>query len=77
MTAARTIARSAFLELSRTDKRVLRHHPFQEFRIAMAFRSGMEMSVMQGCVLLDGDLQDTPRMIGSFNEKWVEGYDVV
>ena len=65
------------LELSRTDKRVLGITHSRNFGSQMAFRSGMEMSVMQGCVLLDGDLQDTPELIGSFYEKWVEGYDVV
>jgi glycosyltransferase involved in cell wall biosynthesis len=43
----------------------------------MAFRSGMEMSVMQGCVLLDGDLQDPPELIEKFLAKWIEGADVV
>jgi len=65
------------LELSRTDKRVLGVTHSRNFGSQMAFRSGMEMSVMQGCVLLDGDLQDTPELIEKFYEKWVEGYDVV
>jgi glycosyltransferase involved in cell wall biosynthesis len=37
----------------------------------------MEMSVMQACVLLDGDLQDPPELIEQFYHQWMEGYDVV
>ncbi len=65
------------LELSKSDPRILGITHSRNFGSQMAFRSGMEMSVMQGCVLLDGDLQDTPELIEKFYEKWVEGYDVV
>jgi len=65
------------LELSKTDGCVLGITHSRNFGSQMAFRSGMEMSVMQGCVLLDGDLQDTPELIAQFYDKWVEGYDVV
>jgi nucleoside-diphosphate-sugar epimerase/glycosyltransferase involved in cell wall biosynthesis len=65
------------LELSKTDPHVLGITHSRNFGSQMAFRSGMEMSVMQGCVLLDGDLQDPPELIEKFYEKWVEGYDVV
>jgi dolichol-phosphate mannosyltransferase len=37
----------------------------------------MEMSVMQACVLLDGDLQDPPELIEQFYHRWLDGYDVV
>jgi dolichol-phosphate mannosyltransferase len=65
------------LELSKADPRVLGITHSRNFGSQMAFRSGMEMSVMQGCVLLDGDLQDPPELIEGFYEKWVEGWDVV
>jgi polyisoprenyl-phosphate glycosyltransferase len=65
------------LELSKTDPRVLGISHSRNFGSQMAFRSGMEMSVMQGCVLLDGDLQDPPELIEKFLGKWVEGADVV
>jgi nucleoside-diphosphate-sugar epimerase/glycosyltransferase involved in cell wall biosynthesis len=65
------------LELSKTDPRVLGINHSRNFGSQMAFRSGMEMSVMQACVLLDGDLQDPPELIEKFFEKWVEGADVV
>ena len=68
---------SRIIELSKTDPRVLGITHSRNFGSQMAFRSGMEMSVMQGCVLLDGDLQDPPELIEGFYEKWIEGYDVV
>ena len=42
-----------------------------------AFTSGLRRSTGDGCVLLDGDLQDPPEMIEKFHAKWLEGYDVV
>ena len=65
------------LELSKTDPCVLGITHSRNFGSQMAFRSGMEMSVMQGCVLLDGDLQDPPELIEKFLGKWIEGADVV
>jgi dolichol-phosphate mannosyltransferase len=65
------------LELSKGDPRVLGITHSRNFGSQMAFRSGMEMSVMQGCVLLDGDLQDPPELIEKFVGKWIEGADVV
>jgi polyisoprenyl-phosphate glycosyltransferase len=42
-----------------------------------AFTSGMARATGDGCILLDGDLQDPPELIESFHAKWVEGFDVV
>ena len=65
------------LEISATDPHVLGITHSRNFGSQMAFRSGMEMSVMQACVLLDGDLQDPPELIEQFYHRWTEGYDVV
>jgi polyisoprenyl-phosphate glycosyltransferase len=65
------------LEISATDRHVLGITHSRNFGSQMAFRSGMEMSVMQACVLLDGDLQDPPELIEQFYERWTDGYDVV
>ena len=54
------------LEISATDPHVLGITHSRNFGSQMAFRSGMEMSVMQACVLLDGDLQDPPELIEQF-----------
>ena len=64
-------------EISATDPHVLGITHSRNFGSQMAFRSGMEMSVMQACVLLDGDLQDPPELIEQFYHTWVKGYDVV
>jgi polyisoprenyl-phosphate glycosyltransferase len=65
------------LEISATDPHVVGITHSRNFGSQMAFRSGMEMSVMQACVLLDGDLQDPPEMIEHFYQRWMDGYDVV
>jgi glycosyltransferase involved in cell wall biosynthesis len=65
------------LEISATDTHVLGITHSRNFGSQMAFRSGMEMSVMQACVLLDGDLQDPPELIEHFYQRWIDGYDVV
>jgi nucleoside-diphosphate-sugar epimerase/glycosyltransferase involved in cell wall biosynthesis len=64
-------------EISVTDPHVVGITHSRNFGSQMAFRSGMELSVMQACVLLDGDLQDPPELIERFYQKWIEGYDVV
>jgi dolichol-phosphate mannosyltransferase len=65
------------LELSSKDSHVVGITHSRNFGSQMAFRSGMEMAVMQACILLDGDLQDPPELIEQFHEQWVAGYDVV
>ena len=63
--------------LSRSDRRVLGISHSRNFGSQAAFRSGMELSTMNACVLMDGDLQDPPELIEDFVAKWREGYDVV
>jgi nucleoside-diphosphate-sugar epimerase/glycosyltransferase involved in cell wall biosynthesis len=65
------------VEISAKDPHVLGITHSRNFGSQMAFRSGMEMSVMQACVLLDGDLQDPPELIEQFYHQWMDGYDVV
>jgi polyisoprenyl-phosphate glycosyltransferase len=65
------------LEISATDPHVVGITHSRNFGSQMAFRSGMEMSVMQSCVLLDGDLQDPPELIEQFYHRWTEGFDVI
>jgi len=64
-------------EISRTDRRVIGISHSRNFGSQAAFRSGMEISSKNACVLLDGDLQDPPELIEKFVEKWKGGYDVV
>jgi nucleoside-diphosphate-sugar epimerase/glycosyltransferase involved in cell wall biosynthesis len=68
---------SIIRELSSTDSHVIGISHSRNFGSQMAFRSGMELSTMDGVVLLDGDLQDPPELIEQFYEKWDTGYDVI
>ena len=64
-------------EISSHDSKVIGISHSRNFGSQAAFKSGMSISSMNSCVLLDGDLQDTPELIEKFVEKWQEGYDVV
>lgn len=64
-------------DISERDPRVLGITHSRNFGSQMAFRSGMELASMNSVVLLDGDLQDPPELIGDFHAKWNDGYDVV
>ncbi len=63
--------------LSRQNRRVIGISHSRNFGSQSAFRSGMEIASKNGCVLLDGDLQDPPELIEAFVSKWKEGYDIV
>ena len=63
--------------ISGADPHVIGINHSRNFGSQMAFRSGMEIAVMEGVVLLDGDLQDPPEVIKGFYEKWEDGWDVV
>jgi dolichol-phosphate mannosyltransferase len=67
----------AIRALSERDPRVLGITHSRNFGSQMAFRSGMEMATKDACVLLDGDLQDPPELIGQFYAQWQAGNDVV
>lgn len=68
---------STIREISSRDTKVIGISHSRNFGSQAAFKSGMSISSMNSCVLLDGDLQDTPELIEKFVEKWREGYDVV
>jgi nucleoside-diphosphate-sugar epimerase/glycosyltransferase involved in cell wall biosynthesis len=63
--------------ISRNDRRVTGISHSRNFGSQSAFRSGMEISTKNSCVLLDGDLQDPPELIETMVAKWRDGYDVV
>ncbi len=64
-------------ELSAKDRHVIGITHSRNFGSQAAFRSGMEASTKNACVLLDGDLQDPPELIEDFVAKWRQGFDVV
>jgi dolichol-phosphate mannosyltransferase len=63
--------------ISATDPHVIGITHSRNFGSQAAFRSGMELSSKEACVLLDGDLQDPPELLEEFVKKWREGADVV
>ncbi len=64
-------------EISKRDSRVIGINHSRNFGSQAAFRSGMDLASKNGCVLMDGDLQDPPEMIEQFLQKWKEGFEVV
>jgi polyisoprenyl-phosphate glycosyltransferase len=49
----------------------------RNFGHQLAATAGIEIARGDAIVLMDGDLQDPPELIGAFVRKWREGYDVV
>ena len=49
----------------------------RNFGAQNAFTAGMEQALGDAVVIMDGDLQDPPEMIGEFVKKWLEGFEVV
>ena len=68
---------SVLAGLVEKDEHVIAVNHSRNFSSQMAFTSGMDIASGDAVVLLDGDLQDPPEIIGKFYEKWLEGFDVV
>jgi glycosyltransferase involved in cell wall biosynthesis len=49
----------------------------RNFGHQLAATAGIDLAAGEAVVLMDGDLQDPPELIGAFVERWREGYDVV
>ena len=49
----------------------------RNFGHQLAATAGIELAAGAAVILMDGDLQDPPELIGAFVEKWREGFDVV
>lgn len=64
-------------EISERDSRVIGISHSRNFGSQAAFKSGLDLASKNGCVLMDGDLQDPPEMIEQFLQKWREGFEVV
>ena len=63
--------------ISAEDPHVIGVTHTRNFGSQAAFRSGMELSSKEACILLDGDLQDPPELIQEFVREWRGGADVV
>ncbi|MDX2082845.1 MAG: NAD-dependent epimerase/dehydratase family protein [Rickettsiales bacterium] len=64
-------------KISKNDLRVIGINHSRNFGSQAAFKSGLDFASKNGCVLMDGDLQDPPEMIEQFLEKWRQGFEVV
>jgi glycosyltransferase involved in cell wall biosynthesis len=49
----------------------------RNFGHQIAATAGLDASLGDAVILMDGDLQDPPELMGEFIAKWREGYDVV
>jgi polyisoprenyl-phosphate glycosyltransferase len=59
------------------DKRIKSLHLARSFGHQSAIVAGLRAAGGDAVVVMDGDLQDSPDVIGQFVAKWREGYDVV
>ena len=64
-------------EIAASDPRVTVISHSRNFGSQMAFTSGMQQSLGEAVVLMDGDLQDPPEVIPDFVSGWLKGFDVV
>lgn len=64
-------------EICDKDKRVKLLDFSRNFGHQIAITAGMDHSIGQCVVVIDGDLQDPPGLIPEMIKKWKEGYDVV
>ena len=64
-------------EISKRDWRVIGISHSRNFGSQAAFKSGLDLSSKNGCVLMDGDLQDPPELIEEFLSKWKVGFEVI
>ena len=63
--------------LAEGDPRVRPVHLSRNFGHQAAVTAGLEFATGEAVVVLDGDLQDPPEVIGRLLERWREGFDVV
>jgi len=70
-------SREVLREIAARDPHVVVITYTRPFGSQSAFTSGMRVATGDAVVLLDGDLQDPPELIGEFVERWREGYEVV
>jgi glycosyltransferase involved in cell wall biosynthesis len=64
-------------ELARRDRRVVVVHLSRNFGHQPAISAGIHLARGRAVVLMDGDLQDPPEVLGQFIDAWEQGNDVV
>jgi dolichol-phosphate mannosyltransferase len=64
-------------ELYQRDSRVVCVHLSRNFGHQAAMSAGIDLARGQAVILMDGDLQDPPEVLGQFLTTWRTGFDVV
>ena len=64
-------------ELHRQDWRVVAVHLSRNFGHQAAISAGMDQARGLAVILMDGDLQDPPEVLGQFLAAWRKGFEVV
>lgn len=64
-------------ELSETDPHLVVVNHTRNFGSQNGFLSGMQLARGDAVILMDGDLQDPPRLIPDLVRKWRAGYEIV
>ena len=59
------------------DERVKLIALSRNFGHQLAITAGLDFAIGQAVVIMDGDLQDPPELVGEMARRWREGYDVV
>ena len=68
---------SILTELNREHSQVKIIRLSRNFGHQCALTAGIDRAVGKAVILMDGDLQDSPRAIVEFIDRWQQGYDVV
>jgi dolichol-phosphate mannosyltransferase len=68
---------TAMLSLHDRDKNVKVVNLSRNFGHQNALMAGVDCAVGDAVVLMDADMEDDPKYVASFIDKWCQGYDVV
>ncbi|MBF0212470.1 MAG: glycosyltransferase family 2 protein [Magnetococcales bacterium] len=70
-------AEAVLIEAARQEPRLTVISHARNFGAQTAFTTGMRQARGEAVVIMDGDLQDPPEMIGDFVAQWLAGHEVV
>ncbi len=70
-------AEQVLTEIAETDPHLVVINHTRNFGSQNAFLSGLRIARGDGAILMDGDLQDPPRLIPALVDTWLENNDIV
>lgn len=65
------------LQIQKADSRLIILKLSRNWGHQNAYNAGLDHATGNAVILMDGDLEDPPELIGDFLKKWEEGFDVV